>query len=122
MDLSRLIKAHEKLITIKDASTDGRYENGKWMNPPVIERSFYGCALPMTPKDLKFYEGGTYTTQDLKLFVVKDLMDIVGNYIEIAEGEVITVGDINYEISSELDASELAGYRKFVAKKVIIDD
>lgn len=119
MDLTRLIKKFERVITVKDTSTEGRYENGKWVEPQLIERQFYGAILPLTAKELQIYEAGTYTTQDIKLFVVSDLKDINDSPLEIAIGEIITVDNTDFEIKEGKNASEIAGFKKYIAKRVL---
>lgn len=119
MNLTRLIKKFERVITIKDTSTEGRYENGKWIEPQPIERQFYGAMLPLTTEELQIYEAGIYTTQDIKLFVVNDLKDINNSPLEISIGEIITVDNTDFEIKEEIDVSEIAGFKKFIAKKVL---
>lgn len=122
MDLSRLVQKHEKLLSVESTSTEGSYVDGRWVKPGTVTRNFYGTALKLRPEELHLYEAGTYTTKDIKVFVVNGLVDTVGEPLVLAEKEVLIENGEEYQIDKILDGSEIAGFNKVIAKKVVIDD
>lgn len=122
MDLSRLVKKYEKLLSVESTSTEGSYVDGRWVKPETVTREFYGTALNLSTEDLKTYEAGTYTTKDIKIFVIQGLTDTTGEALTLAEGEIVIKNDNRYEIKKILDGCDIAGFKKIIAKKVVIHD
>lgn len=122
MDLSRLVKKYEKLLSVESTSTEGTYVDGRWVKPQTATREFFGTALNLSTEDLKTYEAGTYTTKDIKIFVIQGLTDTTGEALTLAEGEIVIKNDNRYEIKKILDGCDVAGFKKIIAKKVVIHD
>ena len=121
MDLSNLVRKYEKTLILKDNTTDGKYVNGRWVEALPIEKLFKGTILPLTAEELKVYEAGTYTIQDMKLFVVSELKDLNNLDLELKEGEIVNYNSVEYEIDKYLGA-ELVGFKKYIIKMVMKND
>ncbi len=122
MDLSGLIKKHQRLLSVLSSTSEGEYINGKWIKPETLSKSFYGAKLNLTSSEVKIYGDGAYTVEDIKVFVPDDLLDTSLEALVLLEEEILVIDGTKYKISKILDASELAGFRKIIATKVVIDD
>lgn len=89
----------------------GRWEGGRWIpaDPPDPIRA-RATVLPMTAYDLQYYEGGTYTTEDVKVIVRDD--------VELPLQTRFEHNGATFEIREIRDYAEVAGIRRYVAKRL----
>ena len=89
----------------------GRWEGGRWVpaDPPEPIRA-KATVLPMTAYDLQYYEGGTYTTEDVKVIVPGKVALPLQTRFE-HNGAI-------FEIREERDYDEVADLRRYVAKRL----
>lgn len=89
----------------------GDYNNrGRWVPAEPQQVQAVATILPMTAYDLQFYEGGTYTTEDVKV--------IVDGSVRLPIGTRFQYGGATYEIREGRDYEEVAGLRRYVAKRL----
>lgn len=92
--------------------TGGYYDDmGRWVpGQPPQTVSATATILPMTAYDLQFYEGGTYTTEDVKV--------IVEGKVDLPLGTLFTRGGATYELRELRNYDQVAGLRRYVAKRL----
>lgn len=90
----------------------GHYDNrGRWVPPGDPEQvRVVATILPMTSLDLQFYEGGTYTTEDVKV--------LVDGATDLPIGTTFEYGGATYEIREPRDYTRVADLRRYVAKRL----
>jgi len=92
--------------------TGGYYDDmGRWVpgEPPKTVRAV-ATILPMTAYDLQYYEGGTYTTEDVKV--------IVEGNVDLPIGTRFQRGGATYELRELRNYDQVAGLRRYVAKRL----
>lgn len=91
---------------------DGYYDRrGRWIPPSEEEKiTVVATILPLTSIDLQFYEGGTYTTEDVKV--------IVAGAVDLPIGTTFERGGVTYEIQEARDYAEVADLRRYVGKRL----
>ncbi|ABR46652.1 hypothetical protein Amet_4357 [Alkaliphilus metalliredigens QYMF] len=118
MDFTRIIQRWEKQISVQQKT--GQYIRGKWTEGISEVRHFRGTFLPMSDREIRYSEGGSYTTQDKKLYVKEKLKDMQGNELLLKKGDIIIDYDGEYEIDRELEAPEVVNYKKYMTKKKVV--
>lgn len=89
---------------------DSYGENGVWVKGREVKISFSGTILPITSKELKFDEAGTYTHDMVKLYTY----EILG-----ASSEILDDMDKRYRIFKTVEFSRYAnGLNIYVLEKV----
>lgn len=89
----------------------GYYDDrGRWVPEKPQEISAVATILPLTSIDLQFYEGGVYTTEDVKV--------IVSGAVDLPIGTTFERGRITYEIREARDYAEVADLRRYVGKRL----
>lgn len=90
----------------------GHYdEKGRWVPPTEgFEVSLVVTILPLTSIDLQFYEGGTYTTEDVKVITDAEFYLPIGTRFDRAGA--------TYEIREPRDYAEVAGLYRYAAKRI----
>jgi hypothetical protein len=99
-NFKNLIKKYSKTPVYLLEQTEGHYDysqGGIWVPGTITEVEKQGAVLPLTNEDLKYDEGGTYTTQDKKLYT----------YNDFEVGSKIKHKDLEYTIQ------EKQGYEEF---------
>lgn len=90
---------------------EGYYDDrGRWVPAEPQEITAVATILPMTSMDLQFYEGGTYTTEDVKV--------IVAGAVDLPIGTTFERGGVTYEIREARDYAEVADLRRYVGKRL----
>ena len=75
-DFKRLIKKYSKVPAYQIKETDGYrdHENGGIYVPGTTEEILIdGAVVPLSNEDLNFDEGGTYASEDRKLYCYKEM-------------------------------------------------
>jgi len=90
----------------------GHYDDmGRWVpgSPPQTIR-VVATILPMTARDLQYYEAGTYTSEDVKV--------IVEGHVDLPIGTQFVKDGVTYELRELRNYDEVAGLRRYVAKRL----
>ena len=89
--------------------TGGSYNsNGKFVPGTSNTITFNGTLLPLTDTDLKYDIGGTYTSQDYKLYCT----------VDFNESQIFTYDGNRYEIQQADDRFTFANYRRYIVRRV----
>lgn len=89
----------------------GRWEGGRWVPAdPPDPITATATILPMTSYDLQYYEGGTYTTEDVKV--------IVPARVDLPLQTRFEYNGATFEIREARDYEEIADLRRYVAKRL----
>lgn len=89
----------------------GQWIDGRWVPaPPPPPITATATVLPMTSYDLQYYEGGTYTTEDVKVIVQGHVMLPLQTRFEH--------NGATFEIREARDYSDVAELRRYVAKRL----
>lgn len=97
-NFKRLINKYSKLPVYRLIETDGYYDidNGNiWVDGDIAELVFDGAIVPLSNEELNFGEGGTYTTEDRKLYCYEDLEK--GSKILHKEKDYTVMNEKDYE-------------------------
>lgn len=91
--------------------------NGRVVENSPITENLDLVVLPLRPKQLQEYEGGTYTTQDKKVYQRE------GSIMPLKEHDVILDNktDEKYEIREKTPWLDFADFSTFVAKRVVVE-
>lgn len=84
------------------SSIDGHYDyenGGVWVDETKVTTPFQGSLLPLSYEDLRFDKGGTYTSEDQKLYT----------YTAFKKGEKISDNGIEYSVIQDKNHSRLGG-------------
>lgn len=84
---------------------------GKLQRTASVDTSVDLASFPMTAKDLKFQEQGSYTTEDRKYYQI-------GNTYSISEKDEIIENGLNYSITQVTDRMDHGGFIFYLSKKV----
>src|SRR5690606_30265561 len=86
----------------------GYYDDmGRWVPAEPTEVQAVATILPMTAYDLQYYEGGTYTTEDVKV--------IVEGNVDLPIGTRFQRDGATYELRELRNYDQVAGLRRYVA-------
>lgn len=89
----------------------GYYDDmGRWVPAEPTEVQAVATILPMTSIDLQYYEAGTYTSEDVKV--------IVDGSVDLPIGTRFEHGGNTYEIREARNYADVAGLRRYVAKRL----
>ena len=89
--------------------TGGDYgENGKYVKGSEVRTDFKGVLLPLTEKDLKYVESGTYTTSDYKLYCE----------VDFETNEQIEYLSKVWTIQEPRDYLEMGSFRRYIVRRV----
>ena len=89
----------------------GQWVGGRWHPaPPPDPITATATILPMTAYDLQYYEGGTYTTEDVKV--------IVPGHVALPLQTRFEYNGATFEIREERDYEQVADLRRYVAKRL----
>ncbi|NMB25459.1 MAG: hypothetical protein GX986_08010 [Firmicutes bacterium] len=116
MDFSRLIAKWGEEVAFTPPGEDGYYDDSGWWVPgdPLAGMVKTAAIFPLSAKELQFYEGGTYTTADVKVYISDDE--------PIPIGTAFTYRGYGYEIREQRDYIPHAGVCIHVAKKMQVVD
>jgi len=88
-----------------------QWVGGRWEPaPPPDPITAAATVLPMTAYDLQYYEGGTYTTEDVKI--------IVSGRVALPLQTRFQHNGATFEIREARDYDEVADLRRYVAKRL----
>lgn len=79
--------------------SDGHYDydnGGVWVDGALTNISFQGAILPLSFEDMKFNTGGTYTTEDKKLYAT----------IDLKKGDKVVHNGIEYSVLQKKDYTQ----------------
>jgi len=111
-NFKRLINKYSKTPVFYLEETEGYYDysNGGVYVPGGVEPTkFEGAVVPLSNEDLNYDEGGTYTTQDRKLYTYNDLK----------KGQKIEHKELVYTIQEKKDYSDFdIGLNIYFVKRV----
>ncbi|MGY4689343.1 hypothetical protein [Salibacterium sp. K-3] len=90
----------------------GHYDTeiGKWVDGSVTSVQVRGVIIPLSNRELQYYEAGTYNSEDMKVYSKKDMTN--GNKIEYN-------GD-TYELQQKKFNRSFADFATYVAKKQVV--
>ena len=112
-NFKRLIKKYSKApITIKKYEEGYHdYENGGvWVKGEPIIIGIEGAVVPLSNSDFNYDEGGTYSSEDRKIYT----------YTEIALGSKVTHKETEYTIQEGKDYTDFDnGLNLYFMKRVI---
>lgn len=92
-------------------ATEGYYNDaGRWVPPQEETITAVATILPLTSIDLQYYEGGTYTTEDVKVLVPGE--------IQLPIGTRFVKDGTSYEIREPRDYADVADLCRYVAKRL----
>lgn len=107
MDFRSFLRAYMIVIHLKE-QLEGGYIDGVWVPGKEELVPFRAVVTSFTDDVLQFGEGGTYTTDDEKIYTYKKL----------ERGQKVTVRGLSYTVTEERDYSFYAkGLRMYVIRR-----
>lgn len=116
MSFGRVLRKYEREFEVTrnpdEDLVDGRVVEGT----PTVE-TLKLIVFPLTPERLQDYEGGTYTTQDRKIYQRE------GSVMPLTDNDIIYDYryDAHYEIRERTPWLDFADFSTFIAKKVVVE-
>ncbi|TDX48277.1 hypothetical protein [Orenia marismortui] len=126
MEFSDLIKENSVPIELIKES-EGYQDGPRWVDGQTTHYLLEAAVFHLTTEDIKQYDGGSYTTKDIKLYIIEDFTAVnkeTGQEEEVSiekEEEIIFRGD-HYSLEEFQDQTINSDFYEFVAKRVVIDD
>src|SRR5690606_2101210 len=112
LDMGFMARTFGEQVEFTVPGAGGYYDDmGRWVpGQPPQTVSATATILPMTAYDLQFYEGGTYTTEDVKVIVEGEVDRPIGTQFR-RDGATYGPPELrNYD--------QAAGLRRYVAKRL----
>jgi len=112
LNMGFMARAFGEAVEFTVPGVGGYYDDrGRWVpgGPPQTVQAV-ATILPMTAYDLQYYEGGTYTTEDVKV--------IVEGHIDLPIGARFERAGATYELRELRNYDQVAGLRRYVAKRL----
>lgn len=106
-----LLKKHLKKFEFLE-KTDGRYEDGIWIEGTETIIPFKAAPFPVDGKTLKLYPEGTVNTEDLLLYTKFDSLSKNDEVTRILNGD-------KYRIFDNVAYLEIADLKVYLIKRVI---
>ena len=121
----RLINKHSKLYGV--IRKGERVQVGPIFQDGVdLELNVFGAVFQLTTEDLRNYEAGAYTTQDIILYVVSpySLTDNLGatSIEQLKINDIVKFQGNDYKIDKDGLFTEHSDFLEFVCKKVVQDE
>ena len=111
LNMGFMAKVWGQRQTFSLPESKGFYDGaGRWVPPEKTTITAEATILPMTSIDLQYYEGGTYTTEDVKVIVKGD--------VDLPIGTCFVKKAVTYEIREPRDYSDIADLCRYVAKRI----
>lgn len=108
MDFRSFLRPYMRTMHIKSGAEEGSYVNGVWIRGVSEPIPFRAVITSFTDDVLQFGEGGTYTTDDEKLFTYKRL----------ERSQKVIVHELDYTVLEERDYSFYGkGLRMYVIRR-----
>lgn len=124
MDFSNFIEGYITPVTLKRGGK--KFVKGEYIDDGDFDRYKTSIAIiHLSLEELNQYDGGTYTSQDLKLFVPENNKAInIKTEKEVflipEEGDIIHFQDNDFKVQDPQNATHLSDFHKFLAKKVVV--
>lgn len=109
MKFKRLIKRHGTEIKIIDDNKTIQGPRVKKGDP--TNTNIQAAVFNLTAKEVEYYGGGNYTTQDIKLITTDKL----------EEGTIIEYKNNQYEIDDEEDNTDYVDFYEYIAVKKVVE-
>lgn len=125
-NFSRLIKRHSQATkVIKEV--EGYKDGPNWIPGKKIEYIADLAVFNLTSNDLKNYDGGKYSKQDIKVYapdklVAKNQDTQKEEVIELEEEDIVEANNNKHKIDEVDNRTRHADFIEYVAKKQVIDD
>lgn len=111
LNMGFMAKVWGRPQTFNPPSGKGHYNGaGRWVPPEKTSITAVATILPLTSIDLQYYEGGTYTTEDVKVLVTGD--------VNLPIGTRFIKDEVTYEIREPRDYADISNLFRYVAKRL----
>jgi len=103
----------------------GQLDHGKYKEGTLETYTISDCtALHLTPDDVEYYGGGSYSTQDIKIYAPEDLKairqsDDVEVSFKLQQGDKVSFNNDEYEVDDDWDRTLHSDISIYVATKVV---
>lgn len=116
LKFSHVLRKYEKTYTVK-RQVEGEMVGGRYEEGTPITFDIKLIIFPIQPEQLQDYEGGTYTTQDRKVYARIDQDN------QLKHNDVIlSSGNNGYEMRESTPWENFADFGTWLAKKVVVKD
>ena len=112
-NMAEVIKMAETTVSI--TTTDEQLVDGRVQKNSETVNEVNAAILPMTREDVEEYEGGNYTTQDIKIYVRADEYNISNN-------DYVEYDNKKYQIKQTQNWEILSDFKFGIGKKVVVSD
>lgn len=127
---SRLIQKNSIDFVIKK-EVDGELINGRYSEPTINYYLIKGILNPLNDDEVNLYDGGKYSTQDIKIITKENIkatkfeetaedeysLTEIKDEIKIEEGNMIFHNNSKFKIDREKNRTKYIDYYKFIAVK-----
>ena len=127
---SRLIQKNSIDFVIKK-EVDGELVNGRYSGPTINYYLIKGILNPLNDDEINLYDGGKYSTQDIKIITKENIkatkfeetaedeysLTEIKDEIKIEEGNMIFHNNSKFKIDREKNRTKYIDYYKFIAVK-----
>jgi len=118
MSFSRVLRKYERTYNVT-RYPDKELVDGRVVENTPTENSVSLIVFPLRPEQLQAYEGGTYTTQDRKIYQREDTEDMKLDVDDVIYDDLY---DNHYEIREKAPWLDFADFSTFIAKKVVVEN
>ena len=123
MEFSDFIQDYTQKVKVTKET--GHWDQGDWIEDGPVDYYAGLAIMHLSAEDLRNYEAGKYTRQDIKVFAVEDLQaEIIETgekvLLVLEEGDLIEYQGKTYKIDDDEDNTDLSDFYEYVATKVVI--
>ena len=122
---SRIIKKHTSPTKVIK-KVDGYQDGPNWVPGEDVEYIADLTVFNIGPDEVEYYQGGKYSTQDIKIYAVEGLTAKNQDSGEIEEfelekGDIIDQGN-RYKIDGQNPRTRHSDFKEYVAVKQVVDN
>ena len=114
MEFKSLIEEYSKNYTFY-SKEEGELDGPNWNEGEPTEHIINCAIFPLTSKDVQRYEGLSYTTQDIKIYLISPITDVEDEAVTLNEGDKVEYKGNTYVLDNVDDRTEHSDFIEWIA-------
>ena len=114
MEFKSLIEKYSKNYTFY-SKEEGELDGPNWNEGKPTEHVINCAIFPLTSQDVQRYEGLSYTTQDIKIYITPPITDVDEEEVTLNEGDKAEYKGNTYVLDNVDDRTEHSDFIEWIA-------
>ena len=114
MEFKSLIEEYSKNYTFYSKS-EGEWDGPNWVEGEEVEYIINCAIFSLTSEDIQRYEGLSYTTKDIKIYIVPPIMDVEEETVVLKEDDTVEFQGNTYVLDNDDDRTEHSDFIEWIA-------